>query len=105
MNLVNVNKIYLFKALVFTFNNFILKSINGINFYSYAEHLNMFNEMSSEELENAVLKAQEQTKTTLEEEIETLHLQKDLLKEKVQTYLEIEKKKEEIKMLIEKLES
>ena len=61
--------------------------------------------MEKEALDELILKAQQETKTVLEQEIEALKFQKKELKEKLQINLEIEQKKEEIRALIEKLES
>ncbi|QNM84592.1 hypothetical protein H9W90_10325 [Polaribacter pectinis] len=92
------------KRLVFNFKGVILKEVVTRNFQSYADYLNMFHNMEQEELEKLILKAQNETKTILEEEIEELKLQKIALEEELETYLEIQQKREEINELIKKLD-
>lgn len=88
---------------VFTFNGVVIQEIVSRNIQSYADHLNMFQNMEQEELDAYILKAQNKTKTSLEEEIEELKLQKSAIKEELETYLEIQQKRKEIKKLIKKL--
>jgi predicted ribosome quality control (RQC) complex YloA/Tae2 family protein len=90
-------------SLLFTQNNCLLKEVEVENFQSYADHMNMFNEMSSKELEEMVLKAQEQTKTELEEDIENLRTRKKELEKQLEKYIKIAEKKIELDQLIKEL--
>jgi uncharacterized protein YdcH (DUF465 family) len=92
------------KRLVFKFNDIILKEVITRNFQSYADYLNMFQNMKQDELDAYILKAQHETKTALEKEIEELKLQKSAIKEELEAYLEIQQKRKEIKKLIKKLD-
>lgn len=92
-------------SLLFTYNDFLLKEVEIENFQSYADHMNVFNEMDEAELDAYVLKAQNKTKTTLEEEIEELKLQKSAIKEELKIYIEIQQKRKDLKKLIKKLDS
>jgi uncharacterized protein YdcH (DUF465 family) len=93
------------KTLLFSSNDILLKELKTRNFQSFADYLNMFHNMEQEELDAYILKAQNKTKTALEEEIEELKLQKVVLEEELETFLEIQQKRKEIKKLIKKLES
>lgn len=90
---------------VFTFKGVVIKEIVSRNIQSYADHLNMFHNMEQEELDAYILKAQNETKSALELEIEELKLQKSAIKEELKIYIEIQQKRKEIKKLIKKLDS
>ena len=66
--------------------------------------LNRFNTISDEELETLYNEAQEKNKSNLELQIEELKAEKLKLQEQIKIFLEIQKKKEEIKDLMAKLE-
>jgi hypothetical protein len=97
-----------------SYKDTLLKSFNGkmlgsrskyktATFFSIAEHLNYYNSLTTEELQVTAEKLQNETKTTLEEEIEDLKLQKSTLEEDLQTFIEIQQKREEINQLVKKL--
>ena len=88
---------------VFTFNDVVIKEVVSKNFQSYADHLNMFNDMEQEELDAYVLNGQNETKTTLEKNIEELKLQKAALEEELHKYIVIAEKKLELDQLIKEL--
>ena len=91
------------KRLVFTFKDTLLKKLETKNFQTIADFLNMFHEMSSEELDAYILKANNETKTALEEEITELSFKKRELERQLKKYIKIAKKKAEIDQLIKEL--
>jgi hypothetical protein len=104
-----------YKDIDISYKDTLLKSINGkmlgsrskyktATFFSIAEHLNYYNSLDKEELQVIAEKLQNETKTTLEEEIEDLKLQKSTLEEDLQTFIEIQQKREEINQLVKKLD-
>ena len=82
----------------------ILKELSSYNMKSIADYLNMFNNFSKIELEEFLLDLQKKEKSQLELEIEVLKLKKEALEDEMRIYLEINKKKNEIKELLLKLE-
>ena len=67
------------------------------------DYLNKFESLSRKEIEILVMKLQEDSKTQLELEIETLKEEKEKLQEKVAILKQIEKNREELKGLLTKL--
>jgi hypothetical protein len=92
-------------SFVISYNSVSIIEISQPSIQVVLEYLNKFCALPAEDVEKAVIKAQEITKTTLQEEIESLIAQKVALEEKVKIYLEIEKKRKELNDLVEKLEN
>lgn len=67
------------------------------------DYLNKFESLSRKEIEILVIELQEDSKTQLELEIETLKEEKEKLQEKVAILKQIEKNREELKGLLTKL--
>jgi hypothetical protein len=110
----NSGKNCLYKDIEISYRDTLLKSFNGTLvgghsklktslFFSIAEHFNYYNSLPIDELLLIAEKNQNETKTALEVEIEELKLQKLAIKEELETYLEIQQKRKEIKKLIKKL--
>jgi hypothetical protein len=67
------------------------------------DYLNKFESLSRKEIEELVIESQKVSKTQLESEIEVLKEEKVKLLEQISILKEIEEKKEEIKILLTKL--
>ena len=67
------------------------------------EYLNKYENQSTKEIEELIIKAQDDSKTQLESEIEDLKVEKEKLLEQISIMKQIEEKKEELKLLLTKL--
>lgn len=92
------------QSLFFEYKGSILKELKLKNMQSLADYFNLYQNMSSKNLETLLEETQQKTKTILEKEIEVLKLQKSALEEQLQTYIKIQQKREEINELIKKLD-
>lgn len=87
-----------------TYNDTILWKKNNItNIQLVIDVLHKFNNISKKELELLVQKAQQDEKSALEITIEALRAEKAKLEEQIQIYKLIQTKKEELKVLLDKL--
>ena len=73
------------------------------NFQLVIDYLNKFDGLTKKEIEKLVVEAQEVSKTQLELEIIALQDEKDKLQEQILIFKQIEDKREEIKILLDKL--
>lgn len=67
------------------------------------DYLNKYENLSIEQIEELVIEAQSDSKTKLQEEIETLQEEKKKLLEQIAILKQIEEKKDELKLLLSKL--
>ena len=88
---------------VFQYKDHLLVEIKDPHIQSVAEYLNKFNNISKEELKDMVVKAQQNQKTELEQQIEDLKIEKENLEDKIAIYRQVQTKKDEIKELLSKL--
>ena len=73
------------------------------SFVLVIDYLNKFDSLSKKEIEKMVNDAQEATKTQLESEIDALKVNKEKLLVQISILKQIEEKKEELKLLLTKL--
>lgn len=86
------------------YKNTLLFEKNGVkNVQLVIDLLNKYNTISKSELEVLLLESQEKEKTALEINIEELKAQKANLENQIKIYKEIQTKKDEIKVLLDKL--
>lgn len=67
------------------------------------DYLNQFDKLSKQEIEKLVLESKADSKTQLESEIENLKVEKEKLLQQISILKQIEEKKEELKLLLTKL--
>lgn len=89
----------------FLFDGTKLINLIDPNMQNVADYFNKFNAISKEELDELVIEAQRNEKTTLKQEKENIKIEKENLEEKISIYHQIQNKKEEIKELMSKIDN
>jgi tRNA U54 and U55 pseudouridine synthase Pus10 len=97
------NKGFKMVTLSISYRNTELVRFENPNCQLIIDYLNKFEGLSRKEIEVLVLESQEVSKTQLELEVEHLKEEKEKLLKKVAILKEIEEKKEELKLLLTKL--
>lgn len=93
-----------YKVLTITYNGVVLFEKNSVNKPQLVlDVLNKYNAMSQIQLEALTVESQEKEKTELEISIEELKAEKANLENQIKIYKEIQTKKDEIKVLLNKL--
>lgn len=73
------------------------------SFQVVINYLNQYENLSKQDIEKLVIELQEDSKTQLESEIEDLKIEKEKLLEQISIMKQIDEKKEELKLLLTKL--
>ena len=94
-----------YNLLTIFYKNQIIDSYETNQLQQVCDFLNKYNSMSEQEIEKLYLESQNQTKTELEEEIESLKEEKEQLEEEIEIYRQIKKKMEELNELMAQLEN
>lgn len=91
------------ETLLISYKGIELEKFENPNNQLILDYLNKFDSLSKKEIEVLANKAMEDSKTQLELEIKTLQADKDKLLEQIEILKQIVEKKDEIKLLLDKL--